>query len=266
MSIHGRNLSKRLKKYFRPNPLLQTSGQLTKWLDETAQGSYLLAQEKMLVNQLPKLPGYHLLELGIDDKARLLDCFDNYHRFYLSGNINNGCSAVAEFDSLPLPNEVIDNVIIHHALEFSSKPHQVLNEAARIITPGGHMLLVVLNPFSGIGLAKWPARLMNNSEHWRYHSLRMSRVLDWLRLLHFKPVSICRSGFGLKAESSINGGFLKRRGYAMGLPTGMFYVIVAKKQVYRPVQNRKNAWSKLTEPVVAIAKPQVQKDQQKQKI
>ncbi|MCV6605082.1 MAG: hypothetical protein OIF34_07235, partial [Porticoccaceae bacterium] len=115
----------------------------------------------------------------------------------------------------------------------------VLNEIARVVAPGGHIVLFVLNPFSLRGVAKWPAALLVKSPLYRHHSLRLGRTIDWLRLLSFKPVAVKRGGFGpLQQESEEQEPWLCRWGYGLGLPGGAFYTIVARKQVAKVIPPR----------------------------
>ncbi|UTW45648.1 methyltransferase domain-containing protein [bacterium SCSIO 12696] len=207
--------------------------QLQHWL-VSARGRYLIEKERQLLTRLPKVYGYHLMEVGISAEGSLLHDFDNLHRFTLgaSGDTAAG-GAIADFTALPLPCDTIETAIVHHALEFSSHPHQVLGEVARVLAPGGHILLFVLNPFSMGGLIKWPGALLSKSPIYRHHSLRLGRTIDWLRLLGFKPVMVKRGGFGPVQESEQS--WLKRWGYGLGLPGGTFYAVVARKQVAKVI-------------------------------
>ena len=45
-------------------------------------------------------------------------------------------------EELPLEHNSCDVVVLHHALDFAQSPHQVLREAARILRPGGHLILL----------------------------------------------------------------------------------------------------------------------------
>ena len=41
-------------------------------------------------------------------------------------------------------SETIDVMLLHHALEFSTSPKAVLAEAGRVVMPGGHLILCML--------------------------------------------------------------------------------------------------------------------------
>ncbi|MGS2722280.1 class I SAM-dependent methyltransferase [Porticoccus sp. GXU_MW_L64] len=226
-------MQKQLAKYFRPYPLAESQHVLQQWLT-TPAGEYLLGKERELLARLPHLHGYHMMELGLSPQGSLLEQFDNLHRFTLSPTTSRAAGAVAELTALPLPSDTIETVIAHHILEFSPKPHMVLNEMARVVAPGGHIVLFVLNPFSVRGLLKWPMALFSKFPLYRHHSLRLGRTIDWLRLLSFKPVAVKRGGFGSLQEHS-DSTWLRRWGYGLGLPGGAFYTIVARKQVAKVI-------------------------------
>ncbi|MDM3871185.1 methyltransferase domain-containing protein [Porticoccus sp. W117] len=243
-------MQRQLAKYFRPYPLAEAQSSLQQWL-ATPSGQYLLGKEREILSCLPGMHGYHLMEVGLSPEGSLLEQFDNLHRFTLgptASEANTG--AVAELTALPLPSDTIETVIAHHVLEFSPKPHMVLNEIARVVAPGGHIVLFVLNPFSVQGLLKWPAALFRKSPHYRHHSLRLGRAIDWLRLLSFKPVVVKRGGFGPLQEQS-DDSWLRRWGYGLGLPGGAFYTIVARKQVAKVIPPKADLLKNLKVPNLA---------------
>ena len=47
-------------------------------------------------------------------------------------------------DQLPLPSASFDAVVIHQVLHFVEEPADVLAEAARVLRPGGRLLLTTL--------------------------------------------------------------------------------------------------------------------------
>jgi SAM-dependent methyltransferase len=243
MSGRWRRLCGRFRGRFSVAPLAESQFEIEAWFNSDV-GNYLLAEERQAVAKIPQLPGYHLMGLGASAKANLISEFSNLHCFQLSPNHKAGSSVqtISEFESLPLPCETIDVAVLHHSLEFSQSPHAVLNEVARVVTPGGHIVIFVINPFSFMGLVKWPMLTVTKKPIWRHHSLRLGRVVDWLRILDFKPVSISRGGFSTAKEFGLDDNYLKKTAYGLGLPTGMFYTIVAKKYVANYLLNKKSGW------------------------
>lgn len=211
---------------------------LRQWF-ASEQGQFLLAAERVLLKEVVAgLSGYHLMELGAAGQEQLHDSFGHSHCFSFGSSLSYPSAAVADYESIPLPSEIIDTGILHHVLEFSDNPHRILNEASRVIIPGGHLVLVMFNPVSLLGLVKWPMGLFSHAPLWHYRSLRSGRVLDWLKLLHFQPVTTrmdC-AFFPLRCDKGVAAQppKLKRLG-EMGILIGAVTVIVARKTLLRPI-------------------------------
>lgn len=54
-------------------------------------------------------------------------------------------AALVSDDALPLPDAMIDRVLVIHSLEMSENPREQLREIWRILAPGGRVILVVPN-------------------------------------------------------------------------------------------------------------------------
>ncbi|MDX2027914.1 MAG: methyltransferase domain-containing protein [Alphaproteobacteria bacterium] len=54
-------------------------------------------------------------------------------------------SCLVDTDSLPLPDQSVDRVILIHALEGAPDPNRMLQEIWRVMKSGGRMLLIVSN-------------------------------------------------------------------------------------------------------------------------
>lgn len=54
------------------------------------------------------------------------------------------CSSLRQGDmyALPLPDETADNIIIHQVLHYAHSPAAAIGEAARVLAPGGALLIV----------------------------------------------------------------------------------------------------------------------------
>lgn len=88
---------------------------------------------------------------------------------------------------LPLANQSVDRVIMTHMLEHSATPQQLLEEAWRVLTPGGRLLVLVPNrrsiwatldstPF-GHGRPFSLRQLKNIMEESRFTQTRSGRML-----------------------------------------------------------------------------------------
>ena len=194
------------------------------------------------------IPGYHLMQLGVSPRPLLLDCFSNLHRFTVAeGEPRPGisCSTMASFNELPLPGDTLDAVLLHHALEFSRHPHVVLRDVVRTIIPGGHLILVVFNPYSVFGMIKGIVRPVSSKAVWQHHGLRRGRILDWLKVLHCQTLWQGQGGYSFPASDNSwlrHLDVIDDKGFAHQPPCGAFYVIVARKQVARPIMSGRRVW------------------------
>ena len=231
------------------------AGPLFEWFDSPF-GEYLLASEHSAVSKaLQGQSGYHLMQLSSACRSMIDDQADYSHTFMLNAQ---GCPdsghAVVDFSSLPLPGKTIDTAILHHVLEFSSNPHQLLGEAARVIAPGGHMVLIVFNPYSLFGLSRLIMRYLSDRPVWQCRSLRYGRVMDWLKLLGFQPLYSARGCYQVPTSWA---SWLRRTAFLQRLdeiPTpvgGSYYLILARKQVAPLTPSGKPLWHSLGKTLVS---------------
>ena len=241
------------------SPLAGSQLSLDDWF-QTSYGQYLLEREReALSHVMPDLSAHRMMHLGISSEQLLIGEFNHLHSFSIgaSADLPGDSQAIANFDELPLPSETIDTVLLHHALEFSQYPHEVLKEMARVLTPCGHMVLVVMNPVSLMGIAKWPARLISTQAVWRHHSLRHRRLLDWLRLLNCQPIKAVSGGYPLpllRPKKQDGAGFIETLGQKHQLPLGAFYIVVARKYVARPTPLGPRMWKSIRIPMIPSVK------------
>lgn len=206
---------------------------LSRWF-ASPLGEEILSQQLALTQPLvERMFGYHLMQAGVTSAVDFAACSRINHRFRLSACGEQRGAALVEFEQLPLPSESIDVVLLHHLLDFASHPHQVLREAARVLIPGGHLLLIGFNPFSLLGLSRL---LFSGSAHQRGNQLRAARVADWMNLLDLQASTVERGFFRLpmqQRELLAKTAWMERLGARWNLPWGGFYLIVARKEVAR---------------------------------
>ncbi|MEX2962100.1 class I SAM-dependent methyltransferase [Microbulbifer sp. TYP-18] len=214
-----------------PPSLAQSCERLERWFG-SCLGEEILTQQLALAEPVvERLFGYHLLQAGVSSKVDFAACSRINHRFRLGSSEKQGGAAVADFEQLPLPSESVDVVILHHLLDFSPHPHQLLREAARVMIPGGHMVLIGFNPFSLLGLSRL---LFSSGAYQVGNQLRAARVADWMTLLDLQACSIERGFFRLPLqhrELLANTSWMEGVGARWRLPWGGFYLIVARKEV-----------------------------------
>lgn len=228
-------------------------------IDEWFQGSVgqrLLKAEKAKLDRImPEMYGYHLMQLSavgntVSNTIELSRQSPVTHHFSLGvrkvsvKGEEQQAAAFAEFEQLPIDSECIDVALLHHALEYSTKPHQLLREAARTVIPNGYIIVVGFNTWSFSTSKRQIGRLFSQNAQRRFHNLRRSRVLDWLQLLDFEPALLeygdhgwpIKQEYGRKIEACINHLF----------PIwGSFYVVVARKCI-TPMTVIKPEWKKTT--------------------
>lgn len=208
---------------------------LTSWY-ETPLGQHLWREERRLVdNALNRRFGYHLLQLGCADLV-LHDASPIGHKFSFCphAGLSERHQAVARGEAIPLASDSLDLVLLHHALDFSSHPHQLLREAARVLIAGGHLVIVGFNPLSTWGLRNRLHRGKEGNSPWSSARLGAARISDWLNLLEFHVDSVQYGVYVLpfNGERSIRwSAWLEPMATRFNWPLGAMYVITARKQV-----------------------------------
>ncbi len=222
------------KKRFGVMPMRDSIADMSEWF-ESPLGKALLGEEREALDEaLQCVFGYHLLQLGVSGRLELSKECRISHRFLLHPRIESGypLGVCADFNHLPFATESIDAVILHHALDYSQSPHHLLREAARVVIPRGHLLVVGFNPWSMWGLCASIIRFFSAKPRWRFQYLRKGRLLDWLALVNMEAVAVYQGfyrppmpqGGGIKYLQ-----WLERWGKRLRLPWGGFYLIVARK-------------------------------------
>ncbi len=197
------------------------------------------AELRLLESMASGISGYHLMQLSYTSAQQAFYSFGHSHCFNLGTSKDNPGNAVTEYEALPLPSETIDTGLLHHVLEYSENPHLILNEVSRVIAPGGHLVLIVFNPVSLLGVLKWPMKLLSDSSIWHYRGLRSGRILDWLQLLHFQPLGMRTSNLLFpmmykRAEPAADNKLMCKLGEARIL-LGAVSVVVARKTVLKTI-------------------------------
>lgn len=223
------------RKRFGVLPLRSAIDPLNGWFTSPLAKELLREQQLLIDEQLRNLFGYHLLQLSIGNELDLWRASRISHCFAFSPQMaknNLHVSALADFNHLPLPANSIDVVVLHHVLDYSQNPHQVLREAGGVLISRGHLIVIGFNPWSLFGMGRWFARLWSKSPHWRHQSLRLGRVLDWLAVLDFEPVLVQQGFYRPPLQDPLAIKYLQWLecwGKRWRLPWGGFYLIVARK-------------------------------------
>lgn len=155
------------------------------WFRTPLGGSVVEAECRLLSQRLAGLYARHVLQIGGFDRGQRPPLFCDARQWVLDdwpgGPVDIAASAV----ELPFQNESMNVVVLIHQLEFSDRPHQILREADRVLSPEGHLLVLGFNPFSF-----WGLRSLFTSRHsgppWTGHYRSQARIEDWMRLLGLK--------------------------------------------------------------------------------
>lgn len=211
----------------RKRPVL--SAEVREWCAGTGAASLMEAESLWLQARLARYFGSYLLRYNALDDAPLVT--DVRHQVRL------GCDSqpqelYVDESGWAVQPEAADVVILQHSLEFARSPYDLLREAARAVRPGGHLLLLVRNPW-GLCASRggpWP----------QAHRLAASRVAEWLAVLGFAldaPVFAHYLPARWQAGQHRLEAFLVKRQW----PLGACYMIAARKQVHAaPLQRQRS--------------------------
>lgn len=204
------------------------------WWRQPLGRALLETQQERLEPFLSRTFGYHFLQLGVSPYVSLTHLSQIKHPMIWSGNwVKDAGQSVLVSDAhaLPLPDDSVDVVLIHHLLDFVDNPHQVLREAARITQHKGHLIIVGFNPVSSWGLCR-ALPLKKKKVPWNGRFLSVRRLHDWLTLLDYRIEDVET----LMARPPINSSrWLERTRWLesvrRGGRFGGCYIVWAKKQV-----------------------------------
>lgn len=209
--------------------------QLDHWFEQTPGRELLEMESQLLSHVLPRLFGYHLLQLGGPTHGNWLGHCRIPHKIYL--NIeqplhSNGSRLVADYHELPFLPDSLDVVLLPHVLEFTRHPRQILEEVYDILIPEGYVVILGFHPWSLWGLT----RLFKNRKKmpWRGKFYSSFRVRHWLssigyeiedhKTLFFRPPLSNKKWLRRLL-------FLEATGQLLWSYLGGVYLIVAKKRV-----------------------------------
>ncbi len=132
-------------------------------------------------------------------------------------------------DSLPLADDSLDLVLLHHLLEAVERPHHVLQEAARVTRADGRLLVFGWHPFGPSGL-----RRRQRPAPWQQQWRAPGRLRDWLAFVDFEIERVDYCGFRLPGRAS-GSDRLETLGRRYNLPLASAYLLVARRRSI-PVQ------------------------------
>lgn len=182
---------------FHQRSFTESSEALTRWY-HTVQGEKLYKAEQALAARMTAhCFGYHAMQLSACESGLNVDKLRIAHRFRLHPKKMIEASGVSSFEKLPFSDDMLDLVILHHALDASNLPHSVLRESARCIIPRGYVLIIGFDPLSFFGFYSLVAKLFSKNPLYRLPRIRRGRLLDWLKLVNLSATAVDCAGFTL---------------------------------------------------------------------
>jgi len=213
--------------------------QIYRWFDTPLGQRLLAAESEAIQTVLPRLFGYHLIQVGQIGDGGLLESSRIRHRCLLgqqpSPSLMNPpySSVFALPEALPLAADSIDVVVLPHILEFAEDPHEILREIERVLIPEGHLLILGFNPISLWGISRW-FLAQRQQAPWCGRFLSLSRLKDWLALLGFEVVEQQVFFFAMPFHHDHLKPymvFLENLAHRWTSHLGAVYLLVAKKRV-----------------------------------
>ena len=131
----------------------------------------------------------------------------------------------AEF--LPFAEATCKLVLLITVLEFVPDPEQAVQEALRVLQPGGRLVVALLDPASPLGRC-YEARKDQSKFYAQARFLPVLQVLEWLAARACRPLQVVQTIF--REPAQLIGPEPVRPGHGEGL----FVVIAADKPERRP--------------------------------
>ncbi len=231
---------------------------LQKWYDSPVGQRVWCCEKRLLDHHLPGFFGYHLMSLGVCPSLPLTEASPIHHRFSLCPAVQgDAVAACANQHELPIEGESIDVALLHHSLDYSEDPHQLLRETARVLIPYGHVLIFGFQRWSAIGMQHSLRSRVGNDPVASHDFISLMRLHDWLKLLDFEILKSRHTVFippqlGESLHNRLR--WLEQFGWGAQLPFGSVYFVLARKTVagVRPLVA---PWEKLAlrNPLAALA-------------
>lgn len=156
------------------------------WLEKPF-GESLLARESRLVEDVFEgIFGEQCLQVGAWGPSTIFLPKSRTQRHVLVADRphHEVPTIIAQPWRLPIETDSIDCVLLPHTLEFSDRPHEMLREVDRVLTPHGHLVVLGFRPGGLWGIR----RLIPGAElpPAADHLVPDRRLRDWLKLLNMR--------------------------------------------------------------------------------
>ncbi|HED13543.1 MAG TPA: methyltransferase domain-containing protein [Gammaproteobacteria bacterium] len=160
------------------------------WFQSEVGQSVLRQEQLELVTALPDCRLSNALQIGMPAASSLLVNVQSMVRLVLATDVESdlaGADLIADPVNLPLDNQSVELVVLHHALETSPNPHAVLREASRVVSAGGLLVIIAFNPWSFAGLWRISQRCKSKQNQlWHSPFIPAGHIQDWMAVLGFE--------------------------------------------------------------------------------
>lgn len=207
-------------------------------------GRMLLEEERAIVaDSLECAFGLHCLQVGDwGGPEAFLDRARTRRAALVACRACAGAALVAEAAALPLQADSVDVMLLPHTLEFEPDPHEVLREAARVLTGEGELVVLGFDP-----LGSWSLRsafTRGGCPPGIVRRISATRLADWLKLVGFEVAPAERYLYAPPLATLATArarGFLERAGRRAWPRFSGAYLLHARKRVHSmtPVRLRK---------------------------
>ncbi|ODS23851.1 hypothetical protein AB835_06825 [Candidatus Endobugula sertula] len=238
--------AKKSHALFGVKPIVKAQKNIESWF-ESDVGQRILRQEKTFLDVLlQEFFGYHLMQISVLSDECLYEASPISHCFSLNPQMPNNDNGdkksvlVTAFEELPIDNDAIDVCLLHHVLDYSENPQQLLREVTRVTMPNGYIVIVGFNPFSSMGLLRPLACLLSRSEHWHYRQLRVGRLMVWFQVLGLDMLHCHHGYYGLPMKKHYSD-YVEKVGRRILSSFGSFYILVVRKTM-TPMTMMKLPW------------------------
>lgn len=207
----------------------ETMEEFADWLSSTELGHDLLCREQAFFDAaVADIFGFRAVQLGLSDYDFLACSRIPWHGY---AGMDGEPDVVCDPAYLPFDSKSLDLLLMPHALDFTSEPHQVLREAERVLLPEGRLVITGFNPFSMWGLCRLARR--RGEAPWNGNFVSLPRVKDWLQLLQLEATSCQFMAYSppfARRDWLARCGFLEQAGSYCWPQLAAVYAIVAVKR------------------------------------
>ena len=145
------------------------------------------AWQAYLDEQLAEAFGYYQVAVGHLSRDLDFSASPVRHHFQIGETIaGSDCCAVPTH--LPIASDTVDAVILSFGLDYCVRPRLLLRECARVLMPGGKLLMIGMNPISLFGLKRFFSTSLRSSNStvppaYAGHFIHPGVLEDWFSWL-----------------------------------------------------------------------------------